>query len=206
MRGSAVKKINSIDELKNYHSKADFDFLIQDLIPFENEIGVFYVRFPVEKTGKITGIVRKEFLIVEGDGKATILDLILQNPRYEMQKKVLMKEYGWGLNHVLDKGEKRNLVPYGNHIRGAKFLDDSHKISDKLNFVFNEMCTQIEGFYFGRLDVMFTNYDDLEKGKNFQIVELNGSGSEPTHIYDPKTFYFICLERVVATHCVYGKN
>ncbi len=196
LRGSAVKKINSIDELKKYVSQANFDFLLQELIPFENEIGVFYVRFPNEKSGKITGIVRKEFLIVEGDGKATIMDLILQNPRYEMQKNTLMKEYGSGLNHVLAKDEKRNLVPYGNHIRGAKFLDDSNKISDKLNLVFNEMCTQIEGFYFGRLDVMFTNYEDLENGKNFQIVELNGAASEPTHIYDPKNSIFFAWKEL----------
>ena len=196
LRGSAVKKINSIDELKHYHSKADFDFLIQDLIPFENEIGVFYVRFPNQENGEITGIVRKEFLIVEGDGKATILDLIRKNPRYQMQEKVLTKEFGWGLNDILAKGVKRNLVPYGNHIRGAKFLDDSHKISDKLNLVFNEMCTQIEGFYFGRLDIMFSNYEDLENGKNFQIVELNGSGSEPTHIYDPKHSIFFAWKEL----------
>jgi hypothetical protein len=196
LRGSAVKKINSIEELKKYTNQANFDFLMQDLIPFENEIGVFYVRFPNEKLGKITGIVRKEFLIVTGDGKATILDLILQNPRYEMQLKTLQKEYGWGLNDILQIGEKRNLVPYGNHIRGAKFLDDSHLISDKLNDVFNEMCSQIDGFYFGRLDIMFSNYEDLENGKNFQIVELNGSGSEPTHIYDPKHSLFFAWKEL----------
>ncbi len=196
LRGSAVKKINSINELKKYASKANFDFLIQELIPFENEIGVFYVCFPNEKLGKITGIVRKEFLIITGDGTATILDLIQQNPRYEMQLDALTREYGSGLNQILKNGEKRNLVPYGNHIRGAKFLDDSHKISDKLNSVFNEMCSQIDGFYFGRLDIMFSNYEDLENGKNFQIVELNGSGSEPTHIYDPKHSLFFAWKEL----------
>jgi hypothetical protein len=202
LRGSAVKKINSIDDIKSYFDKADFDFLIQDLIPFENEIGIFYVRFPDNKMGKITGIVRKEFLIVEGDGKSTVLDLILENPRYELQLKVLLKEYGWRLNDVLAIGEKRNLVPYGNHARGAKFLDESHKISEKLNSVFNELCTQIDGFYFGRLDVMFTNFEDLENGKNFQIVELNGSGSEPTHIYDPKHSIFFAWKEL-ARHIEY---
>jgi hypothetical protein len=206
LRGSAVKKINSIDELKKYSEKANFDFLLQDLIPFENEIGVFYVRFPPdalgEKLGKITGIVRKEFLIVTGDGKSSVLDLILQNPRYALQLKVLMKEYGWRLNDVLRIGEKRNLVPYGNHIRGAKFLDDSHLISDKLNAVFNEICLQIDGFYFGRLDVMFSNYEDLENGKNFQIVEVNGAASEPTHIYDPKHSLFFAWKEL-ARHIEY---
>lgn len=196
LRGSAVKKINSIDELSKYASQANFDFLLQELIPFENEIGVFYVRFPDEKLGKITGIVCKEFLIVTGDGKSDIESLLKQNPRHEMQLQTLKNEYGSKLHNILPFGEKLNLVPYGNHIRGAKFLDDSHLISDKLNAVFNEICSQIDGFYFGRLDIMFSNYEDLENGKNFQIVELNGSGSEPTHIYDPKHSIFFAWKEL----------
>ena len=33
---------------------------------------------------------------------------------------------------------------------------------------------------------MYDSWMDLEKGKNFAIVEVNGAASEPTHIYDPK--------------------
>jgi hypothetical protein len=40
------------------------------LIPFKNEVGIFYVRYPNEEKGKITGIVSKEFLIVTGNGVA----------------------------------------------------------------------------------------------------------------------------------------
>ena len=61
LRGSAVKKIHNVQELLSYNDKANFDYLVQDLIPFENEVGIFYVRYPNEKTGKITGIVSKEF-------------------------------------------------------------------------------------------------------------------------------------------------
>ena len=37
---------------------------------------------------------------------------------------------------------------------------------------------------------MFESYDQLEKGENFEIVEINGALSEPTHIYDPKHSLF----------------
>jgi len=186
LRGSAVKKISNLKELKSYHNKASFDYLVQDLIPYEHEVGIFYVRFPNEKRGRITGVVSKEFLIVEGNGIATIEDLILQNPRFALQLQVLKMEYGVALKEILPKGEKRNLVPYGNHARGAKFIDVSHLISDKLTKIIDDMCLQINEFYFGRMDVMYHNWQDLEEGKNFQIVELNGAASEPTHIYDPK--------------------
>ena len=197
LRGSAVKKIYTEAELKAYNSKVDFDYLIQDLIPFSNEIGVFYVRYPHEKSGRITGIVAKEFLIVTGDGQSTIEALIKKDPRHEMQLQVLQKEYGTALQTVLPLGELKNLVPYGNHIRGAKFLDHSHKISPQLTEVINEMCLQIPGFYFGRLDIMYNTFEELEAGKNFAVVELNGAASEPTHIYDPKHSIFFAWKELM---------
>jgi hypothetical protein len=190
LRGSAVKKVYNLEELKKYHYKADFDYLVQDLIPFENEIGIFYVRFPLEKKGRITGIVAKEFMILEGDGFSTIERLLKANPRYGFQLKALEKEYGNQLKTVLSKGEKRNLVPYGSHARGAKFIDYSNHISEKLSMVIDEICHQIPEFYYGRMDVMFNTFEELEEGKNFSIVELNGAASEPTHIYDPKHSLF----------------
>jgi hypothetical protein len=58
LRGSAVKKINTVQELEQYAIRANFDFLVQDLIPFQNEVGIFYVRYQMKKR-KITGIVSK---------------------------------------------------------------------------------------------------------------------------------------------------
>jgi hypothetical protein len=196
LRGSGVKKIDTIEDLKAYSHKANFDYVIQDLIPFENEIGIFYVRYPDEKTGRITGIVSKEFLIVTGNGFSTIEELIKENPRYELQLKVLKQEYGSKLLDILPKGEKLNLVPYGNHARGAKFIDGSHWITPKLTETIDEMCLQIPGFYFGRLDVMYNTLEELEDGKNFSIVELNGAASEPTHIYDPKHSLFFAWKEL----------
>jgi hypothetical protein len=202
LRGSAVKKIHSLEELNAYHNKANFDYLIQDLIPYEKEVGIFYVRFPNEKRGRITGIVGKEYLIVEGDGISTMTELIKANPRFELQLNALQREYGAQLNEILPAGEKRNLVPYGNHARGAKFIDVSTKNSHLLTDVINDLCLQIPEFYFGRLDVMYDNWFDLEKGKNFSIVEVNGAASEPTHIYDPKHSLFFAWNEL-ARHITY---
>jgi hypothetical protein len=202
LRGSGVKRINTLEDLEQYALKANFDFVVQDLIPFKNEVGIFYVRYPNEEKGKITGIVSKEFLIVTGNGVATVEELIKVNPRYELQLKVLKKEYGNKLLEVLPEGEKLNLVPYGNHARGAKFIDGSHWITDKLEATINEMCLQIPGFFFGRMDVMYNTFEELEKGKNFAVVELNGAASEPTHIYDPRHSLFFAWKEL-ARHITY---
>lgn len=202
LRGSGVKKINTTHELEQYAVKANFDYLIQDLIPFQNEVGIFYVRYPNHKKGKITGIVSKEFLIITGNGVATVEELIKVNPRYELQLKVLKREYGNTLLKVLPIGERLNLVPYGNHARGAKFLDGSHWITEKLENTINEMCLQIPGFFFGRMDVMYNSFQELENGKNFAVVELNGAASEPTHIYDPRHSLFFAWKEL-ARHITY---
>ncbi|WP_366941658.1 D-alanine--D-alanine ligase [Flavobacterium sp.] len=202
LRGSAVKKIHDLEELKVYNSNANFDYLIQDLIPYQNEVGIFYVRFPNKKNGKVTGIVAKEYVIIEGDGNATMEQLIRANPRYELQIENIKKEFGAQFNEVLEKGKKINLVPYGNHARGAKFIDASNLITDKLNETIDAMCQEISEFYFGRLDIMYDSWTDLEQGKNFAIVEINGAGSEPTHIYDPKHSLFFAWKEL-ARHITY---
>jgi len=202
LRGSGVKKIKTLSELLDYAGKANFDFLLQDFIPFEKEVGVFYVRHPLQKKGKITGIVSKEFLIVKGDGQSTIEDLIKKNPRFELQLHALKAEYGPKLQHILPADETLNLVPYGNHARGAKFLDGSDWITPKLTKTINDIAAEIPEFYFGRFDIMYNTFEELERGENFQIVELNGAASEPTHIYDPKHSVWFAWKEL-ARHITY---
>lgn len=186
LRGTAVKKIDSVEELEKYLNSANFEVLIQDLIPYKNEIGLFYVKLPNKEKGMLTGIVSKEFLILTGNGKDTIRQLLQKDPRFELQIPALEKEFPQLIDTILEKEKTLNLVPYGNHCRGTKFVDASHEITPKMVESFNEICSKINGFHFGRMDIMYNNYEDLENGQNFQIVEINGAISEPTHMYDPK--------------------
>jgi hypothetical protein len=186
MRGMAVKKLNNFDELHEYIITSKVDFLIQEFVPYEMEAGIFYYRFPNAKKGNISGIVSKEFLTVKGDGVSTIIELLQKEERYILQIGELKKQDAGLLNFVLPKGMKKLLVPYGNHSRGAKFIDASHLINDRLVDAIDKVCKQIDGFYYGRLDIRFNSWEELNEGKHFSIIELNGAGSEPTHIYDPK--------------------
>lgn len=186
LRGTAVKKIYNTKDLIGYNATAKFNYLVQELIPYSKEVGIFYIRYPNKNKGKITGIVSKEFLTVKGDGQKTLKQLILENPRYAMQYHSLKKEYENELNTVIKKSETINLVPIGNHARGAKFIDFTCLIDDQLTNTIDTLCQQINGFYYGRLDIMYDNWEDLLLGKNYMIVEVNGAASEPTHIYDPK--------------------
>jgi hypothetical protein len=197
LQGLRVEKIHSNKELTAYLKNANHDFLIQEFAEFPLEIGLFYYRMPNETKGKITGIVYKDFLIVKGNGINTIQELIIKNPRFALQLDTLKEKFGKQFNEILPKGEELNLVPFGNHVRGSKFTDVSHWINDKLTETFNDICLQIPDFYFGRLDIMFKSREDLEKGENFSIIELNGAGSEPTHMYDPKHSIFFAWKEII---------
>ncbi|MEJ2124987.1 MAG: D-alanine--D-alanine ligase, partial [Alphaproteobacteria bacterium] len=119
MKAFGVEKIHNKDEFRKYVRWSPSHFLVQELIPYQKEVGIFYVRKPGETHGKITGVVSKEFLSITGDGESTMLELIKENPRSHLQLKVLEKKFGPCLQNVLEKDQEFILVPYGSHTRGA---------------------------------------------------------------------------------------
>lgn len=74
-KGEGVQKLMNDEEVSVYASRSDLDFLIQEFSPFKQEVGIFYYRYPGQDKGAISGIVRKEFLSVSGDGISTIRQL-----------------------------------------------------------------------------------------------------------------------------------
>lgn len=214
MKGLGVSKITNQKALKAYIKRATTDYIVQEYIDYPNEVGIFYVRLPHETKGKITGIVGKEFLKVVGDGKKTLQTLIEDIPRGCLQWKRLEKAHGDAMGRVLPKNEVLTLVPIGSHTLGARFIDLSHKNNAALTTRLNEICMALPEFYYGRLDIKLTHLEDLAKGKNYSVIEVNGAGSEPTHIYDPNhsIFYawkeicrhWVLLQKISQTNCNKG--
>ncbi len=196
-RGRGVKKIHNDNELTEAAAAFTIPFIIQPFIPYPKEIGLFYCRLPYENKGNITGIVSKEFVQVTGNGKNTIEELLQQNDRYILQLPALKKILGNRFKEVLAVNYSEVLVPYGNHARGCLFIDDSHLTSPQLEQVFNRVCGEINGFNYGRLDIRYNTWQELLEGKNFSIIELNGAGSEPTHIYDPQHSIFFAWKEII---------
>lgn len=196
-RGRGVKALKDETDVRAYVQNAFLDFHIQEFVAFRNEVGIFYCRYPDDAMGRITGIVRKEFLAVVGDGVHTIRDLLQGDKRAILQVESLDRMYGRELDRVLEKGERKTLVPYGNHARGAKFLDASDLIDEELTATIDGVCKQVKDFYFGRLDIRYNTWEELKKGINFSVIEVNGAGSEPTHIYDPRHSLFFAWREIV---------
>lgn len=184
-RGWGVEKIDTMESLQHYHQRSPLDYLIQEYVDYPLELGVFYYRKPNERQGTISSIVQKEFLSVTGNGQKNLAELIQANDRAVLQWDLLKIKYAKSLNLVLPIGKKMTLVTIGNHCLGTKFLDANHLITLELTTVFDQISLKIDGFYYGRYDLRCSSLHDLYQGKNIKIMELNGAGAEPAHIYDP---------------------
>jgi hypothetical protein len=183
-RGFMVKRIRTEDDIRQYLEKIKVNFLVQQLVDLPLEFGIFYTRFPSSQKGKVTSVVIKEMLSVTGDGRSTLEQLILKKDRAKLQWDKLKNTYEGRIKEILPKGQKLELVSIGNHALGTKFLNGNHLINGKLSATFDQISKQIDGFYFGRFDLRCATIEDLYEGR-VSIVELNGCGAEPAHIYDP---------------------
>jgi hypothetical protein len=196
-RGWLVSKIQNDEELNNYLVINPVDFLIQEYIDLPIELGIFYYRYPGKNEGKITSIVKKKMLEVTGNGKDTIRILMGAYPRARLQLSTFEHECPEILNNIPENGENIELMPIGNHSRGTTFLNENSLINDELNRQFDILSKRIEGFYFGRFDIRCNSETDLLEGK-FKIMELNGAGAEPGHIYHPGFSLFAAYGSIIS--------
>src|ERR1044072_6237490 len=103
------------------------------------------------------------------------------------------------LDTVIAEGEKYYLSIACNHNRGARFINLSNEIDDRLCDVFDKISNETGHFYFGRYDLKCASVEDLKAGKNFSILEFNGAGAEPNHIYDCGMGYWEAL-KIISEH------
>jgi hypothetical protein len=183
-RGFMVRKISSENQVELYLDSLSKDFLVQEFLDLPIELGVFYTRMPDQPAGYVNSVVIKDMLTVIGDGKSTLKDLILDKPRAKLQWKKLQKVHAEQLDRILPAGQKFTVNSIGNHSLGTTFLNGDYLINDKLSKTFDTISKQIAGFYFGRYDLRCASIEDLYEGK-IKIMELNGCGAEPAHIYHP---------------------
>jgi len=195
-KGQGIKRIHDAAALERYVGGAVMDFHIQECIHYPKEAGIFYHRLPGAREGRVTGIVRKEFLTVKGDGVKTVRELLEDDPRGVMYVEQVERSLGDGMSAIPAKGESLVVSPFGNHARGALFIDDSHLIDERLRRRMDAIADRIPGFFFGRLDIRFRGWDDFLEGRKFVMLEVNGAGSEPTHMYDPRHGIFFAWREI----------
>ncbi len=201
-KGLLFRKIENKEQLKNYHELLPFSYVIQELITLPLEMSIFYVRYPNSKKGIITGLISKEYLCVTGDGKSTLKKLIEQHPKAFMIAAEQKHKHATQLNNVIEANDIYYLNELGNHNRGAKFINLQHEIDEQLLSTINKINLFSKQYYYGRYDIKTTSLEDLKACKNVSILEFNGVGSEPNHIYDIGLSYKQAI-KIIAQHWKY---
>ena len=186
-RGNDVAKINNPQELTDYLSQCTNDIILQEFLSYPQEYGVMFYKYPDGSKKGITSIVKKGFLTATGDGKSTLRQLLQQNDRARFQLSSLEKDKKVNLTEVLPNGHTQLIEPIGNHCKGTAFIYGNHLITNEMIAAFDTIASGINGFYFGRFDVKCSSDEDLQKGINIKVMEVNGTTSEPGHIYDMQT-------------------
>ena len=183
-QGILLRKLDTAEELKNYHDKNPFEYIVQEFVSFPMEVSIFYYRFPNMTGGVITGFLHKIPLQVTGNGRNTLKELIQLHPKATKRLNELEIRHGMNFEKIIPAGELYKLSYAANHNRGASFIDLKDLIDEKLVMVIDAISLRVDDFFYGRYDIMCSSIEDLKQNKNFTILEYNGCGAEPNHFYD----------------------
>lgn len=183
-RGQGVAVVRSESELGDYLVEADGRLIVQEYVAGE-EFGVFYVRHPASKLGRIFSITGKRFPVVLGDGRRPLEELILADDRAVCMAAFYLEANIARLDEIPALAEPVQLVEIGNHCRGTVFLDANEHRTAQLEVAIEELAHRFAGFHFGRFDLRVPTIENFRAGTRLKILELNGVTSEATHIYAP---------------------
>ena len=187
--GTGVKLVHSEQELTQ--TIATFPrgvtLMLQRLIPWKAEAGLFYIREADAPHGYLSSLTYKDIPTLTGNGRDTLLSLLQQDTRTAKVLHIYTPRLAKRLNDIPAKGEEIELVFTGNHCKGAIFRNGIADITPELTARIDAIMQDIPDFHFGRIDVKFRSVEALRRGEDFEIIEINGAGSEATHIWDART-------------------
>lgn len=185
MKGLLFRKIENEQQLKKYHAQMPATYIVQEFVDMPCEVSVFYYRKPAHCKGIITAFIEKLLLEVKGDGASTLRELISNHAEAKPFLNKIEKQYASNLNSVLPKGATFCISHVANLYNGARFIDLTHKVNDRMLQLFDAISHQSQ-FLYGRYDIKCRSVEEMLEGKNFIILEFNGAGSVPNHIHAGK--------------------
>lgn len=182
MKGILFRKIENEEQLLKYHRHMPAPYLVQAFVNLPYEVSVFYCRMPDSEKGTITAVIQKNLLEVTGDGRSTVQQLLQQKEGAEAWLPAIQRQQGAQLQTVLQKEEKLTLSNVGNRMNGANFINLTHQADAALHQLFDVISLPSQ-FYYGRYDIKCASIESMKRGEDFLILEFNGAGSIPNHIY-----------------------
>ncbi|MDE2514417.1 MAG: D-alanine--D-alanine ligase [Rhodospirillales bacterium] len=187
--GTGVRLIQDAPALAAYFAAfpRSAGVVVQEFVADPGEAGIFYIRAPGEPVGRISSVTLKHPATVTGDGVRSLRTLITADPRHGRLSWLYFPHLGARLDTVPALGERVPLVFVGNHCKGSVFENGAHLVTPALTAAIERLARALPDFHFGRFDLRYANAASLARGEAFRVIEINGAGSEATHVWDPAT-------------------
>lgn len=192
-RGEGVCKIYNETDLFQKLSSVSLPVILQEFINYEKEWGIFIAYIPETGLYKVLSITEKKYFTVTGNATSTIDELILKSDRGCVFHHRILNRTKYQKSYVPADGETCILHTLGNHCNGTEFINRSNLKSIELDKAINNLMENVNGVYYGRFDIKADSLQEIVQLRNFKIIEFNGVGAEPIHIYDSRTGYFNAL-------------
>lgn len=204
-RGAGVSLARRPDDLDAYFRRVTMEAVVQRFHPGPLEFGVLWARVPGaaegDRAGRIKAITVKSRPGVVGDGVRTLRQLLRKDARLRCRFAWWTSGAAPGLDRSLDEvvpdGETCRLGSIGNHAAGAIFRDGAHLITPELEDAIDRIVRGVraldgspDGLDFGRFDIRCANEESFRRGEGLAVIELNGTFSESTNLYDPDRSVF----------------
>lgn len=181
--GFLANKVDTFEELINYHANHKMDYLIQEFINYPMELSVLIHNSEGEL--KISSITERQHLQLIGDGTSNIEKLLHENKRANFKLKNILNQCKSKLHIVLGEGEMYLPTAVGNRGYGAKYVERTEIINATLTKELENINAKVGLFNYARYDVMCSSIEEFLQGRMI-ILEINGVKGEPIHIYDEK--------------------
>lgn len=184
-QGWGVRLLNTPAELADYLSRQpdDAKVMLQALIDMPGEAGIFYIRHPNQPQGRIVSMAFVHPPHVIGDGKRSLAELVARDPILQANAAIYRERNPGAWDQILPADAFHCLTNARSARLGAVYRDAMDQVTPELEAVIDRISAEIPDFHFGRFDIRFRSIAELQQGRGFRIVELNGAGAEMLHIW-----------------------
>jgi hypothetical protein len=198
--GYGVRKLDTPAALREYATlfPPGQSLVLQQYLPQEHEAGIFYARDPRTGAGRLIGLALRYYPRVQGDGRSTLGELVRRNPRTERMLRSPAHACPHDLDSVPAAGQTVRLATIGSTRVGGLYRDGGALITEALTAAIDKIAREMPEFHFGRFDVRFDDMRELQAGRGFAIMEINGAGSEAIHAWDPEVSLAAGLRTIFA--------
>jgi hypothetical protein len=185
--GFGVRRIDERDALARYVAAYPTGerLVLQEWLGTTGEAGLFYMRQPGSPSGKLIGVLLRHFPRLTGDGVHTVGELMLADWRARRLGCDASSEPCCDVRRVPAQGEVVRIASVSSTRVGGGYEDGTPHMTHELREAIETIATDMKDFHAGRFDVKFEQLSDLRAGR-FQIIEVNGAGSEAVHAWDPR--------------------